>query len=62
MKFIYTGNPTSNYYGHDLKDGCEIEVTGALLNKFKSNSAFKEVRNTKKKAKAKAEEKGDDES
>ncbi len=51
MKFIYTGNPIQNYYGRDLKDGCEIEVKGGLLNKFKSNSAFKEVRNTKKKAK-----------
>jgi len=52
MRFIYTGNSIQNYYGYDLKDGCEIEVTGGLLNKFKSNSAFKEVRNTKKKAKA----------
>jgi len=51
MKFKYTGKAVQNYYGHNLTDGCEVTITGNLLNKFKSNPAMIEVRNTKKKKK-----------
>jgi len=60
MKFIYTGKPCHNYYGHTLTDGCEVDVNGSMIDKLRDNSAFKEIR--AKKNKAKAEKSNGDES